>query len=375
VVDLRQLHVSRQRGRPSGFRRSAARRHDRHPGRRSVTEHAGAFGERLGHVPDHGRVHGRLRRDASGRVHVRPDQPNRGLVLHGRLPVAPRDGDVRLERRHLAAAQRRQCDRRGILRAHPQQRSERLGDARSGAVSSSQRHLETLRALDMMIQIPGVLTSAQVSEVRRLIDAAEWADGNVTSGPQAAIAKRNRQLSEDNAAAKRAGEIILDALGRHALFMAAALPAKVWPPLFNRYGGGERFGMHVDNAVRVKRGGVERLRSDLSATLFLSEPDSYEGGELTVEDTYGAHAVKLAAGDLILYPASSLHHVTPVTAGERVASFLWIQSMIRDDAQRRVLFDLDAAVQRLVPELGQAHASVVALTGTYHNLLRMWVDV
>jgi PKHD-type hydroxylase len=227
----------------------------------------------------------------------------------------------------------------------------------------------------MMIQIPGVLTGAQVSEVRRLIDAVEWVDGNVTSGPQAALAKRNRQLPEDSAAAKRAGEIILDVLGRHALFIAAALPAKVWPPLFNRYGGGERFGMHVDNAVRVKRGGVERLRSDLSATLFLSEPDSYEGGELTVEDTYGAHAVKLAAGDLILYPASSLHHVTPVTAGERVASFFWIQSMIRDDAQRRVLFDLDAAVQRLVPELGQAHASVVALTGTYHNLLRMWVDV
>jgi PKHD-type hydroxylase len=227
----------------------------------------------------------------------------------------------------------------------------------------------------MMIQIPAVLTSAQVSEVRRLIDAAEWVDGNVTSGPQAALAKRNRQLPEDSAAATRAGEIILDVLGRHALFIAAALPAKVWPPLFNRYGDGERFGMHVDNAVRVKRGGVERLRSDLSATLFLSEPDSYEGGELTVEDTYGAHAVKLAAGDLILYPASSLHHVTPVTAGERVASFFWIQSMIRDDAQRRVLFDLDAAVQRLVPELGQAHASVVALTGTYHNLLRMWVDV
>ena len=227
----------------------------------------------------------------------------------------------------------------------------------------------------MMIQIPEVLTRAQVAEVRRLIDAAEWVDGNVTSGPQAALAKRNRQLPEDSAAAKRAGEIVLDALGRHALFVAAALPAKVWPPLFNRYGGGERFGIHVDNAVRVKRGGVERLRSDLSATLFLSEPDSYEGGELTVEDTYGAHGVKLAAGDLILYPASSLHPVTPVTAGERVASFFWVQSMIRDDAQRRVLFDLDAAVQRLVSELGQGHASVVALTGTYHNLLRMWVDV
>jgi PKHD-type hydroxylase len=227
----------------------------------------------------------------------------------------------------------------------------------------------------MMIQIPEVLTRAQVAEVRRLIDAAEWVDGNVTSGAQAALAKRNRQLPEDGAAAKRAGDIVLDALGRNALFMSAALPAKVWPPLFNRYGAGEQFGLHVDNAVRVKRGGVERLRSDLSATLFLSEPESYEGGELTVEDTYGAHAVKLAAGDVILYPASSLHHVTPVTAGERIASFFWIQSMIRDDARRRVLFDMDVAVQRLVAELGQGHGSVVALTGTYHNLLRMWVEV
>ena len=227
----------------------------------------------------------------------------------------------------------------------------------------------------MLIQIPEVLTAAQLEQVRGTIDSAEWGDGNATSGAQAALAKRNRQLPEDSTAAKRAGEIVLHSLGRHALFMAAALPAKVWPPLFNRYTGGDQFGMHVDNAVRLKRGGVERLRSDLSATLFLSDPDSYEGGELTVEDTYGAHAVKLAAGDLILYPASSLHHVTPVTSGERVASFFWIQSMIRSDAQRRVLFELDVAVQRLVGELGQAHASVVALTGTYHNLLRMWAEV
>jgi PKHD-type hydroxylase len=227
----------------------------------------------------------------------------------------------------------------------------------------------------MMIQIAEVLTSEQVAAVRRLVDAAEWVDGNVTSGAQAALAKRNRQLPEDGAAAKRAGELVLDALGRHPLFVAAALPAKVWRPLFNRYAGGEQFGMHVDNAVRFKRGGSDRLRSDLAATLFLSDPSSYEGGELTVEDTYGAHSVKLAAGDLILYPASSLHHVTPVTSGERIASFFWIQSMIRDDAQRRVLFDLDVAVQRLAAELGQGHASVVALTGTYHNLLRMWAEV
>jgi PKHD-type hydroxylase len=227
----------------------------------------------------------------------------------------------------------------------------------------------------MLIQIPEVLSAAELAEVRRLIERAEWIDGNATSGAQAALAKRNRQLPEESPAAKRAGEIVLDALGRNSTFMAAALPAKVWPPLFNRYSGGEQFGMHVDNAVRIKRGGVERLRSDLSATLFLADPESYEGGELTVEDTYGAHAVKLAAGDLILYPASSLHHVTAVTAGERIASFFWIQSMVRDDTQRRVLFDLDVAVQRLASEVGQSHASLVALTGTYHNLLRMWAEV
>jgi PKHD-type hydroxylase len=227
----------------------------------------------------------------------------------------------------------------------------------------------------MMIQIPEVLSAAQVAEIRGLIDAAPWVDGNVTSGAQAALAKRNRQLPEESPAAKRAGEIVLDALGRHPLFMAAALPAKVWPPLFNRYGGGERFANHVDNAVRLKRGGAERLRSDLSCTLFLEDPDAYDGGELVVEDTYGAHAVKLAPGDAILYPASSLHHVTPVTRGERIASFFWIQSMIRDDSQRRLLFEMDLAIQRLVAELGQGDESVVALTGSYHNLLRMWAEV
>jgi len=227
----------------------------------------------------------------------------------------------------------------------------------------------------MMIQVPELLSLVEVAEVRRLIDAAEWVDGNVTSGAQAALAKRNRQLPEDSPAAKQAGEIVLDALGRNPLFVAAALPAKVWPPLFNRYRGGERFGTHVDNAVRVKRGGGERLRSDLSATLFLSDPDSYEGGEITVEDTYGAHSAKLAAGDLILYPASSVHHVTPVTSGERVASFFWIQSMVRDDARRRLLFEIDLAVQRLAADVGQGHESLVSLTGSYHNLLRMWADV
>lgn len=207
-----------------------------------------------------------------------------------------------------------------------------------------------------------------------MIDAADWVDGNVTSGAQAALAKRNRQLPEDSAAAKRAGDLILDALGRNPLFMAAALPAKVWPPLFNRYAGGEEFGVHVDNAVRLKRGGVERLRSDLAATLFLSDPDTYEGGDLTVEDTYGAHVVKLGAGSLILYPASSLHEVTPVTSGERVASFFWIQSMVRDDGERTILFDLDVAIQRLTSDVPD-HPSIVELTSLYHNLLRRWADV
>jgi PKHD-type hydroxylase len=227
----------------------------------------------------------------------------------------------------------------------------------------------------MMIHVPEVLTKAQVAEIRALIDAADWVDGNVTSGPQAALAKRNRQLPEGSPAANEAGEIVLDALGRSPLFMAAALPLRVWPPMFNRYSGGELFASHVDNAVRLKRGEVERLRSDLSATLFLAEPEAYEGGELMVEDTYGVHAVKLAAGDAILYPASSLHHVTPVTSGERVASFFWIQSMVRDDARRRLLFEMDVAIQRLVADTGQGHESVVALTGSYHNLLRMWAEV
>jgi PKHD-type hydroxylase len=226
----------------------------------------------------------------------------------------------------------------------------------------------------MMIQIPNVLPAQELAEIRRLIDGAAWVDGNVTSGRQAALAKRNRQLSEDSPAARRAGAIVQDALGKSLLFMAAALPAKVWPPLFNRYGVGEQFALHVDNAVRLGRGGTERLRSDLSATLFLADPASYDGGELVVEDTYGAHEVRLAAGDLILYPASSLHHVTPVTRGERLAAFFWVQSMVRDDGARTLLFDLDTAIQRLSGDRPD-HPAVLQLTGVYHNLLRRWAEV
>ncbi len=226
----------------------------------------------------------------------------------------------------------------------------------------------------MLIAIPDVLDAAGVARVRALIDAAEWVDGNVTSGPQAALAKRNRQLPEDSAAAREAGGLVLDALGRSPLFVAAALPLKVFPPLFNRYAGGQDFGLHVDNAIRMKRGTDFRIRSDLSATLFLEDPAAYDGGELVIEDQFGPQVVKLPAGHLVLYPASSLHRVTPVTRGERTASFFWLQSMVRDDGERRTLFELDRAVQTVAADRGQGDAAVVQLTGIYHNLLRRWAD-
>ena len=226
----------------------------------------------------------------------------------------------------------------------------------------------------MLIAIPQVLDDDGVARLRAVIDAGEWVDGNVTSGPQAALAKRNEQLAESSAAAREGGGLVLDALGRSPLFIAAALPLKIFPPLFNRYAGGQDFGVHVDNAVRIQRGSEFRVRSDLSATLFLADPDSYEGGELLIEGQFGAQSVKLPAGDMVLYPSSSLHRVTPVTEGTRVASFFWIQSMVRDDGARRLLFELDQAVQRLAGQLGQGDPSVVELTGVYHNLLRRWAD-
>ena len=226
----------------------------------------------------------------------------------------------------------------------------------------------------MLIAIPGLLDASGVARVREIVDAGEWVDGNVTSGPQAALAKKNEQLVEASAAAREAGAIVLDALGKAPLFIAAALPLKIFPPLFNRYAGGHEFGIHVDNAVRIQRGSEFRVRSDLSITVFLEDPGEYEGGELLVEGQFGAQSVKLPAGDAILYPSSSLHKVTPVTRGCRVASFFWIQSMVRDDGARRLLFDLDSAVQRLAGQLGQDDRSVVELTGVYHNLLRRWAD-
>jgi PKHD-type hydroxylase len=227
----------------------------------------------------------------------------------------------------------------------------------------------------MLIAIPDVLDAARLAEVRRILNDAEWIDGNATSGAQSALAKRNRQLDEDSAAAREAGRIVLDALAASPLFVAAALPLKVFPPLFNRYEGGEEFGLHVDTAVRIKRGSDFRIRADLSATLFLADPESYDGGALVIEHAFGTEEVKLRAGHMVLYPSSSLHRVTPVTRGARVASFFWLQSMVRDDGQRRDLFDLDRAIQAVASEKGQADPAVVQLTGVYHNLLRRWADL
>ena len=226
----------------------------------------------------------------------------------------------------------------------------------------------------MLIAIPDVLDPAEVTRVRALIDAAEWIDGNATSGQQSALAKRNEQLPEDSAASREAGGIILDALGRSALFVAAALPLKVFPPLFNRYAGGQDFGLHVDTAIRIKRGSDFRIRSDLSATLFLADPETYDGGELVIEDQFGPQSVKLPAGHMVVYPASSLHRVAPVMRGVRVASFFWLQSMVRDDGARRILFDLDQGVQAVAAAQGQGDPATVRLTGVYHNLLRRWAD-
>jgi len=223
----------------------------------------------------------------------------------------------------------------------------------------------------MLLQIPQVLSPDQVAQLRARIDAAAWIDGNATSGYQSAQAKRNEQLPEESPVAREAGEAVVAALGRSPLFVSAALPSRVFPPLFNRYGEGMAFDNHVDSALRTHAPTGMRIRTDLSATLFLTDPGQYDGGELVIEDTYGTQQVKLPAGDLILYPATSLHRVLPITRGARVSSFFWIQSMVRDDAQRTLLFDLDMAIIRLTRQDPKA-APLVSLTGVYHNLLRMW---
>jgi PKHD-type hydroxylase len=228
----------------------------------------------------------------------------------------------------------------------------------------------------VLLAIPQLLTADQVADVRRLIDGGRWEDGKGTAGRQSALAKRNRQIAADCERGRQAREIILEALSANGLFISAALPKTIFPPLFNRYDGadGHAFGNHVDNAIRFLPDGTGSIRTDLSATLFLSAPEDYDGGELVIEDSYGAHEVKLAAGDLVLYPSTSLHRVEPVTRGSRVASFFWIESRVRDDAQRTILLDMDAAIRNLAGSLGDDRAEVVSLTGCYHNLLRQWAS-
>jgi PKHD-type hydroxylase len=226
----------------------------------------------------------------------------------------------------------------------------------------------------MLLHINQVLSAGEAAEFRAALAAADWVDGRVTAGYQSALAKHNLQLEENQPLAETLRERIVAALERNPLFMGAALPLRVFPPLFNRYDGGQSFGTHVDNSVRQISGTPLRIRTDLSATLFLTPPEDYDGGELIVEDTYGTQSLKLPAGDMALYPGTSLHQVRPVTRGSRICSFFWIQSMIRDDSRRTLLFDLDTAIQRLAAEAPD-HPSAVQLTGVYHNLIRMWAEL
>ena len=224
----------------------------------------------------------------------------------------------------------------------------------------------------MLLHIPDILGREQVVQLRAALDAADWTDGRETVGTQGAQVKRNRQLPDASPLRRQLGEVVLAALAKSPLYHAATLPLRTLPPRFNRYEGGGEYGMHVDGSVMALPNG-EQLRSDISCTLFLSDPDEYDGGELIVSDTYGEHEVKLPAGDAIIYPSSSLHRVQPVTRGARVAAFFWVQSLVRDDGRRRLLYELDASIQRLVAT-GADRDAVLQLTGTYHNLLRQWAE-
>lgn len=226
----------------------------------------------------------------------------------------------------------------------------------------------------MIVHVPHVLSGEQVARCREVMMQSKWVDGRVTAGHQSAQVKHNLQLPEDSAEARELGDMIIAALERQPLFITAALPLRVFPPIFNRYDEGMAFGTHLDNAVRQIAGTPFRIRTDLSATIFLSQPDEYSGGELVIDDVYGARAVKLPAGDMVLYPATSLHHVKPVTRGVRLASILWVQSMVRDEEHRRLLFDLDIAIQQVNQAL-PGHPAVVSLTNCYHNLLRRSAEV
>jgi PKHD-type hydroxylase len=229
----------------------------------------------------------------------------------------------------------------------------------------------------VLICVPDVLSKADVADFRRIMDGCAWEDGRSTAGAQSAMVKKNEQLPPDGEAARKLGGRIVSALTANSRFISAAIPRQIFPPLFNRYAAsnGHHFGIHVDNAVRGDRLTGLRIRTDLSVTLFLSEPEEYDGGELVIEDFYGSHEVKLPAGHLVLYPASSLHMVTPVTRGMRVASFFWLQSMIRDAHARSLIFDLDTAIQALAERLGRDDPETVRLTGIYHNLIRYWAEV
>lgn len=226
----------------------------------------------------------------------------------------------------------------------------------------------------MLLEIPGIFTSDEAAHIRGLLEQANWQDGKGTAGKLSARVKDNAQLPQDDPLAIELGNHILERLGQNAVFMSAALPRRILPPMFNRYTGGQSFGFHVDNAVRHVPGQPERLRTDLSMTVFFSEPDTYDGGELVVRDTYGDHVVKLAAGSAVLYPGTSLHEVRPVTRGTRLASFFWIQSLLREDSQRTLLFEMDVAIQRLAQEQPR-HPSVLELTNVYHNLVRRWAEI
>jgi len=226
----------------------------------------------------------------------------------------------------------------------------------------------------MLIQIPELLSPQALQRCRELLSEAPWADGRITAGSQSAQVKNNWQLPEQSPQSQALRTLIMDALNQNALFLSAALPKRIFPPLFNRYEGERNaFGNHIDNAIRHCQITGQRVRTDLSATVFLSDPDSYDGGELVIEDTYGPHAVKLAAGDMVLYPGSSLHRVEPVTRGSRLASFFWMESLVRETERRRLLFEMDMAILQLRAERGDGKA-VIDLTGCYHNLLRMWAE-
>ena len=226
----------------------------------------------------------------------------------------------------------------------------------------------------MLLHIPNVLTPEQLQHIRHELDHADWTDGRQTVGAQGAQVKRNLQLPEHSPVREALGQLILDALSRHPLYHAAALPLRTLAPRFNRYEAGGHYGFHVDGAVMALPDGGQ-LRSDISCTLFLAEPDEYDGGELIINDTYGEHEAKLPAGDLVLYPSSSLHEVRPVTRGARLAAFFWIQSLVRDDGRRRLLFDLDVAIQALTAKPDTDRATLLSLTGIYHNLLRQWSEI